>query len=355
MAKMADEVNVPAQIGNENAEIPGKIGICEYCKGNIANKYKQCKTCNKYFHKSCFEDRHKRCNVHAGEHNLKIGEKDSPEIQIDIEEEELGTEGEQTEGEEQEDATEIIKVLRELIRAKDRIIKEQDEVISCKNLIIDLMKKQIPDPDSTDKRQEAPNREDSVKQQTSTVDTAALRTAIASMSTVNREIQPKRGELQEMERVQKEKMKKIINLEKTTVEKAQNRRAENTMESRWSNIVAQKKDKISHKRLGTGTTQDEEFKGAERMAWLYLYRIKSASEGKITQYIQSKENFKNVSIRVKEIPGDPNRLKRFVIGAPLDRKDDLYSTDFWPTNIGIKRFDFRRHRAFMESNSGHFL
>lgn len=75
----------------------------------------------------------------------------------------------------------------------------------------------------------------------------------------------------------------------------------------------------------------------------------------IIKYIKDKEGYNNEQIIVKELPGEPNQLKRFVIGAPFNRKDELYKPDFWPTNVGIRRFDFKRHSTFMNTQGTNFL
>ena len=93
----------------------------------------------------------------------------------------------------------------------------------------------------------------------------------------------------------------------------------------------------------------------ERKAWLYLYRIRNdATEEKIMQYIKNKDNFKDKNVKVQEIPGDPNKYKRFVLSAPFPLKDELYKPDFWPENVAIKMFDFNKHRDFLKQQPADF-
>lgn len=113
------------------------------------------------------------------------------------------------------------------------------------------------------------------------------------------------------------------------------------------------------KRLGNANVSPEGlntgFSGGERRTWLYLNRIKRhVSEAMVWEHIRSKPGFENENVCVKEIPTEPNRLKCFVVIAPLSRKDELYAPSFWPQNVGIKRFIFEKHRDFLQ-NAGDFF
>lgn len=74
----------------------------------------------------------------------------------------------------------------------------------------------------------------------------------------------------------------------------------------------------------------------------------------ILKFIKEKQGFTNESVQVKEIPSQPNALKRFVVTAPITRKDELYEPEFWPARVGIKRFDFKKHKEFLKQG-GDFL
>lgn len=109
------------------------------------------------------------------------------------------------------------------------------------------------------------------------------------------------------------------------------------------------------KRLGNAeTSPDAElngFSGGERKVWLYLNRVRRhVNEGMIADYIKEKQGFQGVNVGVKELPGDPGKLKCFVVTAPLDKKDELYDPSFWPRGVGIKRFVFSKHQDFLKSS-----
>lgn len=113
------------------------------------------------------------------------------------------------------------------------------------------------------------------------------------------------------------------------------------------------------KRLGTHQQSPEEdstgFSGGDRRVWLYIYRVKRHVTPKmITDYIKNKPDFASVNVEARELPSDPNRLKCFVVTAPLSFKDRMYDGEFWPQNVGVKRFDFNKHKDFLV-RGGDFL
>lgn len=55
----------------------------------------------------------------------------------------------------------------------------------------------------------------------------------------------------------------------------------------------------------------------------------------------------NCEIEVKELDGDPRLNKRFLVSAPFSKKDIMYDPSFWPEGVGVKRFEFTRHKEFM--------
>lgn len=115
------------------------------------------------------------------------------------------------------------------------------------------------------------------------------------------------------------------------------------------------KKKIGYKkRLGENEecADQTEFAGEERKVWLYINRIKRHVDANmIRSYIKGKSNFTNEKVEVTEIPSEQNGLKRFVVRAPISRKDEMYDTNFWPKGVGIKRFSFHKHREFLNNEA----
>lgn len=113
--------------------------------------------------------------------------------------------------------------------------------------------------------------------------------------------------------------------------------------------------KYFRKNLGTAKVTDKEngFTGVDKKVWLYICSVKrTATEELVLKYIRDKPGYENIPVNVKELPSDPTYLKRFVINAPFEKKDELYSPEFWPQNVSIKRFNFRKHQ---DNISGSFL
>lgn len=113
------------------------------------------------------------------------------------------------------------------------------------------------------------------------------------------------------------------------------------------------------KRLGTGENFEGaggSFGGEERKAWLYLYRVKKTATAEIIRsYIQGKAGFQNINICVRELPGSEGQLKSFVVVVPIEKKDEMYELSFWPKYVGIKRFDFQRHKDFLSTAGSFFV
>lgn len=112
------------------------------------------------------------------------------------------------------------------------------------------------------------------------------------------------------------------------------------------------------KRLGTDKQEcdGKGFTGGDRKVWLYIYRVKRhVVPQMIVDYIVKKPGFESLLVSARELPSDPDKLKCFVVTAPLKFKDEMYQGSFWPQNVGIKRFKFEKHREFLQSAGADFL
>ncbi|XP_045468063.1 uncharacterized protein LOC123676292 isoform X3 [Harmonia axyridis] len=108
--------------------------------------------------------------------------------------------------------------------------------------------------------------------------------------------------------------------------------------------------KNPEKNIGTGQ-QNKGISGQERKVWLYIYRVnRNTTTNMIEDYILTKEGFDKQTIMVKEIPSEENSLKRFVLTAPIAKKDEMYKPEFWPSGVGIKRFSFSKHKEFTQQD-----
>lgn len=125
-------------------------------------------------------------------------------------------------------------------------------------------------------------------------------------------------------------------------------------------VQYRRRRKIPEKRLGTGEVTEEQiksgFSGPEKKVWLYLYRARRVTTDKmIYDYLKEKPCLTNQEVCVRELPTEEKRLKCFVVTAPWKCKDELYKPEFWPVGIGIKRFDFNKHRDFLVKEGGSFF
>lgn len=110
------------------------------------------------------------------------------------------------------------------------------------------------------------------------------------------------------------------------------------------------------RRLGTGNASKEEleggFAGPERKVWLNIYRVNShVTADMVEKHIRKQPGFLEEIIKVSELQTKTHQLKSFVVTAPLQRKDEMYESSFWPPNVGIRRFKFDTFK----NSGGHFL
>ncbi|XP_045460225.1 uncharacterized protein LOC123670736 [Harmonia axyridis] len=155
-----------------------------------------------------------------------------------------------------------------------------------------------------------------------------------------------------LETAQREKMQEIINLDKYSEWKNVSYKArthlvsENNHNKSSNSTNPQKKRRTTQ--IGTAPTAEPSgsgFQGMEKKVWIFINRImKHVTIQDIHKYIASKPGFEGNQIEVREIPGNPEGLKRFVVTAPLVHKEEMYKSEFWPNGVGIKRFNFNKYR-----------
>lgn len=192
-----------------------------------------------------------------------------------------------------------------------------------------------------------------VKQKTKS-DTETEKESIPSIA--DTECTKKIDTYKELTNFQRHKMDEIINLTSDNYN-------ENVLSRGGTNedFKAQRRQrKMFNKRIGTAAVNDDlsngRFEGEERKVWLYIYRVKRhVIPENIISFIKLKPGYKDLMVEVKELPNTGNRLKCFVVTAPLSKKDEMYNPDFWPTGVGVKRFSFVKHREYLDKNGADFL
>lgn len=207
--------------------------------------------------------------------------------------------------------------------------------------------KQITDKINKQMHERRRNENSITDAHASTVNFQSKTTVIADLKT-SKQKPIEFNEKHPLEIAQEMKMKEIIDLNNDTDSDFQtvNRSRKTKRQPKYADIVNKKLESKQKKtkRLGTGNSEGmEEFKGPEKKAWFFINRVNpKVSEKTVENYIRKKEGFENQEVEVKELQfkikkGD---LKSFMVKVPFERKDQLYNTDFWPKNVGIKRFNF---------------
>lgn len=172
-----------------------------------------------------------------------------------------------------------------------------------------------------------------------------------SQTTQRKQIYCKQVSIQEQQiRLQTQPIKAI---KTSKIEMAKNEKSNEENHEREYQWQYQRR-RPNRKRMGTiGTsneTTNDDFAGVQKKLWIYIYRVnKACSEEKVHGYIKQKTGLTDNEVWTKEIPVKGNGLNRYVVTAPIDKKDLLYSSEFWPNGVGVKRFDFDKHREFLQT------
>ena len=268
------------------------------------------------------------------------------------------------------------QVYENLIKAKDAEINAKNEALKAKDLVIEQLNDKIRTLTLIDNQNkniiETQNQNITVYQNKDTADSHGKNNSFASKvrNDSESEMQQTRSTAS-MTAFTRDKPKTMSNtgnkstrngpITKEDLQLALHKQQTNTIANKIINLSDEtwkdvKRKNRPQRTLGTAKGVNLPFGGVEKRVWLYLYRIQnSATDIKIKKYIKEKEKFKEQNVIVKEIPGEPSKYKRFVVTAPFSAKDDLYEPDFWPENVGVKRFDFTRHREFLKNNADTFL
>lgn len=96
-----------------------------------------------------------------------------------------------------------------------------------------------------------------------------------------------------------------------------------------------------NRRTNYGEGEVENAMAVEKRVWLFISRIKrSITDENIGDYLAGKLGGSRSDYTVKELPTRNSQNKCFMVGANYKHKDEMYTTNFWPTGVGFKRFDF---------------
>ncbi|KAJ3647283.1 hypothetical protein Zmor_019169 [Zophobas morio] len=96
-------------------------------------------------------------------------------------------------------------------------------------------------------------------------------------------------------------------------------------------------------------SSEPEFKAAAQRIWLHVSRVESGTrKEKIMAYLQRKCPGKDFVI--EELSSDTGRSSTFKLGPDYELKDILYSGEFWPQGVMIRRFNFFRGHSKSTNN-----
>ena len=121
----------------------------------------------------------------------------------------------------------------------------------------------------------------------------------------------------------------------------------NVLKPQKSTMIDKSKQNVlkhKHAVMGNGTSDNENLAAAKRRIWLHVSRVRSdVTVDKIQNYLSSKCEHRNFII--EDISStSPNSNKSFKVGADFELHDTLYSPDFWPSGIVVRRHNFFRRR-----------
>lgn len=305
---------------------------CKFCKKSVTSTIARCVTCEACYHTSCAL--RIAGLVAVGKDNLVkcCSSKLTP---LTLLEETSNT----------NNTTYLDAVFKELLNAKEEIITELREKQGLLYKTIKLLENKHNDSvkdgsQSGDKPQKTsvdklPNTDKMVNKQ--------LKENNKIPGTVWSNINSQHNSRAEMETVQRRKMQEVIDLGAGL---DGDDRPDN-----YQTVTYGRKKSFPKKRFGTGDVTEEEktsgFVGGDRKAWIYIYRVKShVTEEMVKSHVQKKPGFGDIDIGVKEIvhEGKKYDFKSFSVSVPFDKKDELYQPEFWPANIGIKRFNLKLYK-----------
>lgn len=334
---------------------------CGYCKKSVASTAARCRKCETVFHASCAL--RVAGLIAVGKDNLVIccanKEVKLASTQVNL-------------NEVSNVDTQERELFQSLMVAKEEIITELREKQVLLYKTIDLLeeKKDVNNRKNTDNDEEITLMQESIrrKKDISSADKLEIPTRYKKKGDKSdRTYSAVTGGHRNIEQctgcrgfeAEREKANSVA-LHETDSEKENQRRGlhENDDEEGFTKFHSRKR-RVLKKRLGTESVTEEQerngFVGIDRKAWLYINRVRSHVTADIVkEYINRKPGFENETIEVQELSlNDKRGIKSFLVKAPLRRKDELYQPDFWPMNVGIKRFNFNMYKK--NRPSGDFL
>lgn len=95
-------------------------------------------------------------------------------------------------------------------------------------------------------------------------------------------------------------------------------------------------------------------KPEERKLWLFISRTKSSvDEITVKNYIAKKGNQKvdDISVKLLKTKSEIKDNNCFMVGVPLQMKESIYDSGFWPKGVQFQRFDFKIGQHFLSAGT----
>lgn len=303
--------------------------MCRYCKKSVANSVAKCVTCDACYHTACAL---RIAGLTAiGKDNLVNCCGNRPTKTTQSQGDNLTTVNTCEES-----------IWRKLLETKDEVIAELREKQTLLYKTITLLEHKhtavVKDSLSAGRKEQktdADKNHNSDKNVNKQVNTNVM---IPNIETSNKTL--RENSVLELDYLQRKKMQSIINLGATS--------EADGVQDPFIPVAERRRRSFPRKRFGTGAVTIEEktsgFAGGDRKAWIYIYRVKShVTEEMVRAHIERKPGFSDLEVGVKEVIHEGRKFdyKSFSISVPFEKKDEVYQPEFWPSNIGIKRFNFR--------------
>lgn len=340
--------------------------VCKYCGKNVANSV-HCTICDSAFHPSCAgrvkgvkavnELEFVCCEAN---NTVKIPDKGSNK-------EVLTATSRQDESLRRENM-----LLRQLLASKDEVVdalREDIQLLKDKIALLNEIKV-LKNGKSETNRSNSKDKEAKVEQKTVSdkkvnkivSDKITADSVKQSLQIVNKQM---------LENKQREVMQNFIDVPNFNLNNrfgdANNRKPSTVDEDGYTVVQNRRKrgfdrENGNHKgsraryniTVGTGTNLNSTFKSQPRKMWIFVGRVEEGvSKEAVEGYIRDKCSIKNLDELVVNGLTTKGKSLSFQVGIDVKYYEHLKASDFWPSGIIIRRYNFWKDRR--EQSSENFL
>lgn len=336
--------------------------VCKYCSKNVANSV-NCTVCDSAFHPSCAGRMKGSKSVSESEfvccvvNNSKIPDKGSNKEVLTV----LSKQDESLRREN--------LLLKQLLASKDEVVDAlREEIHLLKDKIallgeIKVLKKgknEINRNNSKDNETNSDQKNVSDKKVNKVIsDKITADSVKQSLQTVNKQLlENKQREIMQ-DLIDAPNSNRLITLgeiseKPSTIDEdgftvVQNRRRKNY--NRENVFYKNNKAKFNIT-VGTGTVNlDSTFKSQPKKMWIFVGKVgEGVKKETVEEYIRSKCSIKNLNELIVNELTTRGKSTSFQVGIDDKYYEDLKASDFWPSGIIIRRYNFWRDRREMAAD-----